>query len=94
VDGLPGLAAICGRTGASSVGGGKVGGMSEITFRDLILDACDPHALASFWAEAIGLEKHAAPDGYPMLTPPGGERGHGLTWIDPCEPRTGRTRCT
>ena len=67
--------------------------MSEITFRDLCLDAADPHALASFWAEAIGLEKHAAPDGYPMLTPAGGERGHGLTWVDPVpEPRTGKTR--
>jgi hypothetical protein len=67
-------------------------GMPETTFRELCLDATDPHALAAFWAAALHrtleTDEHAA-----ELRGPTGERDGSLTWVDPVpEPRTGKTR--
>jgi hypothetical protein len=67
--------------------------MADARFRDLCLDARDPHPLAAFWGAALHREVHVGSDDDPYLTGPGGRRDGGLTWVDPVpEPRTGKTR--
>ncbi len=66
--------------------------MPEAAFRELCLDASDPHALAAFWAAALhrtlDTDERAA-----RLLGPDGRRDGSLTWIDPVpEPRTAKTR--
>ena len=66
-----------------SVGGsGQDGSMADVTFRELCLDAADPHALAAFWAGALHrtleTDEHAA-----ELRGADGRPDGSLTWVDP-----------
>jgi hypothetical protein len=67
-------------------------GAPDAAFKDLCLDAADPHRLAAFWCAALGRELAAADGGWRVAPPEGGPESLGI-WVDPVpEPRTGKTR--
>ena len=67
--------------------------MTDVTWRELCLDASDPAALATFWGAALQRRVESDDVGASELLPPDGRRDGSLVWVDPVpEPRTGKTR--
>ena len=68
-------------------------GAPDAVFKDLCLDAADPHLLAAFWCAALGRELAPADGGGWRVAPPaGGPESLGI-WVDPVsEPRSAKTR--
>jgi predicted enzyme related to lactoylglutathione lyase len=65
----------------------------DCRFKDLCLDAADPHALAAFWATVQGRELAATDDGGWRVLPPSEDEPALGIWVDPVpEPRVGKTR--
>ncbi len=63
----------------------------DLRFKDLCLDAADPHELAAFWTRALGRQLDDTDDGGWRVVPDGAE-ATGI-WVDPVpEPRTVKTR--
>jgi hypothetical protein len=63
----------------------------DVRFKDLCLDASDPHELAAFWTRLLHRDLVSTNDGGWRVLPDGPE-ATGI-WVDPVpEPRTGKTR--
>ena len=64
--------------------------MALVTYKDLCIDAVDPHAVAPFWARTLGLEAELLDDGDARLF--GSEKVHTI-WINKVpEPKTVKQR--
>ncbi|MEV0807612.1 VOC family protein [Micromonospora sp. NPDC050200] len=62
-------------------------------FKDLCMDAADPHSLGGFWARILGGEVVDTGDGDVRLDPRPGGAGPESIWVNRVpEPRTGKTR--
>ena len=64
--------------------------MPLVTFKDLCIDAVDPHAVAPFWARTLGLEAELLDDGDARLSGPDAVQ---TVWINTvAEPKTVKQR--
>ena len=62
-------------------------------FKDLCLDAADPHRLGAFWAATLDAEVVDLGDGDTRLDPRSAGSGAESIWVNRVpEPRAGRTR--
>ncbi|GAB3939449.1 VOC family protein [Micromonospora vulcania] len=62
-------------------------------FKDLCLDAADPHALGAFWARMLDAEVVDLGDGDTRIDPRSTGSGTESIWVNRVpEPRTGKTR--